>query len=113
MRIKPEDVQSPSFVLIREYRGPRLWLFHADFYRVGQEQAVRFLGLEEYVTPRGVLAIEWPCGMGQLTADYLDVRLRIASRTRRIISVRGRGLRPQALQRTLTQTVPRRTRVSA
>ena len=54
----PEDVASPTFVLLTRYAG-RLTLHHADLYRLGGGGDDRELGLEELPGPRGVLAIEW------------------------------------------------------
>ena len=55
--IDAEDVSSPTFTLVHEYRGGRLTLNHADLYRL-EKAATDDLGLEEL--HRGVLAIEWP-----------------------------------------------------
>jgi tRNA threonylcarbamoyladenosine biosynthesis protein TsaE len=57
--IDPEDVSSPTFTLIHEYRGGRLNLYHADLYRL-ERAATGDLGLEELGIADGVLAIEWP-----------------------------------------------------
>ncbi len=54
----PEDVASPTFVLLTRYAG-RLTLHHADLYRLGGGGDDRELGLEELPGPLGVLAIEW------------------------------------------------------
>jgi tRNA threonylcarbamoyladenosine biosynthesis protein TsaE len=54
----PEEVASPTFVLLTRYRG-RLTLHHADLYRLAGGGDERELGLEELPGPRGVLAIEW------------------------------------------------------
>ena len=55
--IDAEDVSSPTFTLVHEYRGGRLTLYHVDLYRL-ETAATDDLGLEEL--HRGVLAIEWP-----------------------------------------------------
>ena len=57
--VDPDDVSSPTFTLIHEYRGGRLTLYHADLYRL-QRAATDDLGLEELGVRDGVLAIEWP-----------------------------------------------------
>jgi tRNA threonylcarbamoyladenosine biosynthesis protein TsaE len=54
----PEEVASPTFVLLTSYRG-RLTLHHADLYRLADEAEDHELGLEELPGPRGVLAVEW------------------------------------------------------
>ncbi|MCX6601911.1 MAG: tRNA (adenosine(37)-N6)-threonylcarbamoyltransferase complex ATPase subunit type 1 TsaE [bacterium] len=53
-----EEVLSPSFNYLLEYRG-RLQLFHADLYRIDGPQAFRALGLDEYLDRGGVMLIEW------------------------------------------------------
>jgi tRNA threonylcarbamoyladenosine biosynthesis protein TsaE len=55
--IDPEEVSSPTFTLVHEYRGGRFALYHVDLYRL-EKAATDELGLEEL--HRGVLAIEWP-----------------------------------------------------
>ena len=54
----PEEVASPTFVLLTSYPGP-LTLHHADLYRLGVRGDDRELGLEELPGPSGVLAVEW------------------------------------------------------
>jgi tRNA threonylcarbamoyladenosine biosynthesis protein TsaE len=54
----PEDVASPTFVLLTSYPG-RLTLHHADLYRLRGDGDERELGLEELPGPGGVLAVEW------------------------------------------------------
>ena len=54
----PEEVASPTFVLLTRYPG-RLVLHHADLYRLCGQGDERELGLEELPGPGGVLAVEW------------------------------------------------------
>ena len=62
-----EEVSSPTFTLVQEYRGGRLTLFHVDLYRLDDPREIDDLGLDE-IADDGVLAIEW--------ADKLDARLK-------------------------------------
>ena len=60
----PEEVASPTFVLLTAYPG-RLVLHHADLYRLEGGGDDRELGLEELPGPDGVLAVEWPERLGE------------------------------------------------
>lgn len=52
-------VRSPSFVLMNEYTGGRLPLYHFDFYRLLSAGELADLGLDEYFYGDGVTAVEW------------------------------------------------------
>lgn len=52
-------IASPTFVLIHEYPGGRVPLFHFDFYRLEKEKEARNLNLEEYWEGEGISVIEW------------------------------------------------------
>ena len=56
--VDPEEVSSPTFVLLTSYPG-RLVLHHADLYRLAGGGDDAELGLEELPGPHGVLAVEW------------------------------------------------------
>jgi tRNA threonylcarbamoyladenosine biosynthesis protein TsaE len=54
-----EDVTSPTFTLIHEYRGPTATLYHIDLYRVDTQRELETLGLDDLMTEDSVLLIEW------------------------------------------------------
>jgi tRNA threonylcarbamoyladenosine biosynthesis protein TsaE len=55
-----EDVTSPTFTLVHEYRGPRANLYHIDLYRVDTQRELETLGLDDLRGEKGsVLLIEW------------------------------------------------------
>jgi len=54
-----EDVTSPTFTLIHEYRGPRAVLYHVDLYRIDTQRELETLGLDDLMTPESILLIEW------------------------------------------------------
>jgi tRNA threonylcarbamoyladenosine biosynthesis protein TsaE len=68
-----DDVSSPTFTLVQEYRGGRLTLFHADLYRLTPVEAAD-LGLEE-IGEEGVLAIEWADRLAGLPSPAITVRI--------------------------------------
>ncbi len=54
-----DDVTSPTFTLIHEYRGPSATLYHIDLYRVDTQRELETLGLDDLMDDRSVLLIEW------------------------------------------------------
>lgn len=74
-----DNVSSPSFVLIKEYKG-RVPLYHFDLYRLDKIKDVGYLGLEEYLFDDGVCVIEWAEKMKMLLPDYLQVDLAVKAR---------------------------------
>ena len=56
--LDPEEVASPTFVLLTRYPG-RIPLHHSDLYRLKGGGDDAELGLEELPGPEAVLAIEW------------------------------------------------------
>jgi tRNA threonylcarbamoyladenosine biosynthesis protein TsaE len=53
------EVTSPTFVLVHEYEGGRLPVYHFDFYRLDNREAVLRIGFDDYVFGEGVSLIEW------------------------------------------------------
>ncbi len=54
-----EDVTSPTFTLIHEYRGPAATLYHIDLYRVDTLRELETLGLDDLMGEKSILLIEW------------------------------------------------------
>jgi tRNA threonylcarbamoyladenosine biosynthesis protein TsaE len=56
---REEDVTSPTFTLVHEYRGPQANLYHIDLYRVDTPRQLETLGLDDLIAENSVLLIEW------------------------------------------------------
>jgi len=54
-----EDVTSPTFTLIHEYRGPDVTLYHIDLYRIDTARELDTLALDDLRDPENILLIEW------------------------------------------------------
>ena len=93
----PEDVSSPTFVLIQHYKG-RVPLTHVDLYRLESGAAVDDLGLEEMASG-AVVAIEWAERLprpleGSVTVRIEDLGEDPAAINRNRNQTRNRDLEP-------------------
>ena len=84
----PDDVSSPTFTLVQEYAGPTLTLFHVDLYRL-EPAEIDDLGLEDLVSGKGVVAIEWADRWSGRPDDVTEVRIEEAGEDRRRIRIDG------------------------
>ncbi|HVP52672.1 MAG TPA: tRNA (adenosine(37)-N6)-threonylcarbamoyltransferase complex ATPase subunit type 1 TsaE [Terriglobales bacterium] len=65
-----ENVTSPTFTLIHEYRGPGVNVYHVDLYRVDTQRELDTLGLDDLFDENSVVLIEW----GEKFARFLRER---------------------------------------
>jgi tRNA threonylcarbamoyladenosine biosynthesis protein TsaE len=82
-----EDVSSPTFTLVQEYRG-RLPLLHADLYRISGDEADD-LGLDE-LGRDGIVAIEWAAKLPRKPAGAVEVLIEDLGGDRRRITIERR-----------------------
>jgi tRNA threonylcarbamoyladenosine biosynthesis protein TsaE len=91
-----EDVTSPTFTLVHEYRGARANLFHIDLYRIDKQRELETLALDDLRTDNSVLLIEWGEKFPRLVDDR-DVEIsleRVGEGTRKIkITMREDGVK--------------------
>lgn len=71
-----EEISSPTFTIVKEYRSGRIPLYHFDVYRLGSGEELLDIGAEEMLDGDGVCVIEWAdIVAGVLPADSLVVKL--------------------------------------
>ena len=100
--IPPEQVTSPTFTLIHEYRG-RLRLIHADLYRIKNQAELEHIGFHEYYSPSTIVVAEWAERMGQeLPLDHLSIHLTHIGTASRLATMTSCGSQSQALLQNLT-----------
>ena len=85
-----ERVVSPSFVLVRHYRG-LIDLVHADLYRIGSSAELEDLDLLADVD-QGVLVVEWGNSAEQsFPEDHLLVHIPAGEDESRTVQLQPRG----------------------
>ena len=86
----PDNVSSPTFALINEYRGRELSLFHFDMYRIMNEEALETTGFYDYMEEDGVIAVEWSENIeGLLPEKTIIIDIAVTGENERRITVTG------------------------
>src|ERR1700721_1630399 len=81
-----DDVTSPTFTLIHEYRGPTVTLYHIDLYRIDTERELETIGLDDLLAPNCILLIEWGEKFPRLQREQnLEISLELVGETDRRI----------------------------
>ena len=86
-----DDVTSPTFTLVHEYRGPRAALYHIDLYRVDTDRELETLGLDDLAGPESILLIEWGEKFPRFIRERdVEIALERVAENERRIQVTGR-----------------------
>jgi tRNA threonylcarbamoyladenosine biosynthesis protein TsaE len=94
-------ITSPSYTLVNEYPG-RYRLYHADLYRLTQQDDIESTGLYDMLHKEGVVVIEWAERMvREDLADHVVVHFELRQESVREIWLRGYGQRCNNLLREL------------
>ena len=54
-----QRIQSPTFMIVREYKDGTLPFYHFDLYRLEDEDELYAIGWEEYLGKEGIILVEW------------------------------------------------------
>lgn len=81
-----EEVNSPTFAIVNEYRAASGPIYHFDFYRLRSAAEALDIGFYDYIDSPHLCLMEWPeCIAGLLPDDTVDIHIEhIDTHTRRI-----------------------------
>lgn len=83
-----EDVTSPTFTLIHEYHGPSVTVYHIDLYRIDTQRELDTLALDDLMSEKGVLLIEWGEKFARFKRERdVEINFRRISDNERLITV--------------------------
>ncbi|MFZ5469401.1 MAG: tRNA (adenosine(37)-N6)-threonylcarbamoyltransferase complex ATPase subunit type 1 TsaE [Myxococcota bacterium] len=95
--VAKSEVASPSFAIVYPYRG-RLPLYHADLYRVADEDELYATGFFDLLGVEAALLVEW---LDRVPAaappELLLVRIEVEGENKRRLVAQAFGDRPRAL----------------
>lgn len=86
----PDEVTSPTFALVNEYRGKELTLYHFDMYRIVDTDELETTGFFDYMSEDSVIAVEWSENISDaLPNGTVYITINRLSETEREIIVEG------------------------
>jgi tRNA threonylcarbamoyladenosine biosynthesis protein TsaE len=84
--VDPDEVTSPTFTLVHEYRGGSLPLIHVDLYRL-ERADLDEIGLDQDLASQGVTAVEWAERLTRPISGAMAVRISDHGGDRRTIAI--------------------------
>jgi len=103
--IKRNEIISPTFVLIHEYKRD-IPLYHFDLYRLGNPKDILGLGYEEYFFNDGITVIEWAKRLKYLLpGEFLKIELLIKTDSERLFKLRAFGRHYQELLKNIYENI--------
>src|SRR5438067_5848999 len=92
-----EEVTSPTFTLIHEYRGPKVTVYHIDLYRIETERELATLGIDELLRdPAALVLIEWAEKFPRFVHERdVEIAIERVGETSRRISAAPAGIAKQ------------------
>jgi tRNA threonylcarbamoyladenosine biosynthesis protein TsaE len=71
-----DDVTSPTFALVHQYRSPRGAVYHLDLYRLESPAELTNIGWDEIISADALVLIEWPERAGdRVPHDHIPLSL--------------------------------------
>lgn len=64
----PDDVCSPTFSIVNEYRGDKT-LYHFDMYRILTPEALESVGFYDYLDGESAAVVEWSENISDMLPD--------------------------------------------
>ena len=90
--VDPEEVGSPTFVLVKEYQGNERMIYHFDAYRLRDSDEFLALGVDEYFDSDGVSFVEWADRVDDiLTSDRFEISISPVGETSRDVKFTALG----------------------
>lgn len=85
-----KEVVSPTFVIVKEYRGT-FDIYHIDAYRLRSVEEFERIGFDDFCYPKSIVMIEWADKIESALEgiDYVRIELLFEEQTQRKIHIQG------------------------
>lgn len=86
----PDDVSSPTFALVNEYRNEKIIMYHFDMYRIMNAEALETTGFYDYMSEDSVIVCEWSENISDCLPDgTITITIERLGENEREITVEG------------------------
>lgn len=86
----PDEVSSPTFALVNEYRNEKITLYHFDMYRIMNAEALETTGFYDYISEDSVIVCEWSENIADCLPDgVVTITIERLGENERRITVEG------------------------
>ena len=83
-----DDVSSPTFSIVNEYKLNDEKIYHFDLYRINDLEEVYNFGIEDYLDSEYWKLIEWPEKIESILYDNFDrIEIELDAKNNRILSL--------------------------
>ncbi|EES42173.1 hydrolase, P-loop family [Staphylococcus caprae M23864:W1] len=83
-------INSPTFNIIKSYKGDELKLHHMDCYRLEDQE--EDLGFEEYFEDQAITVIEWSQFIKDLLPpQHLIINIKVKNENERVLTIESHG----------------------
>ncbi|OWZ84801.1 tRNA (adenosine(37)-N6)-threonylcarbamoyltransferase complex ATPase subunit type 1 TsaE [Natranaerobius trueperi] len=102
-----DHVTSPSFTIMSQYPGEKVYLYHFDLYRIEDSEEFLELGLTDFLYGNGVSVVEWSEKLEEYPDEYLsiDIKLDPEDAESRLINFTPQGSHFKEILEKLSQEV--------
>jgi len=84
-----DNISSPTFAIVNEYKAANNTIYHFDFYRLKTETEAMDMGFEEYLYSGNYCFIEWPEKVPELLPEsYISINIQVVADGARYITVK-------------------------
>ena len=85
-----DDITSPTFTIMREYRTKKFNIYHFDMYRLSSGDDAIEYGLEEYIynSNNAIVFIEWSQNVKDiLNGKFIEINISLVDENKRKIEI--------------------------
>ena len=84
-----ENITSPTFSIVNQYKISGKKINHFDLYRLKSESELDVIGFDEYFDEFSISFIEWPeIAINRIYENYLDIYIKFIDDTTREITLK-------------------------